>query len=83
MKFASPDRFDVMRPDTLLFILGGFAEPQPTWRDERRSRLARLRQLGVSNAEIGDCLGVKACSVATYARKLGLPPRSVGRSRRT
>jgi hypothetical protein len=71
----SARRFDIIRPDTLLFVLGGFAEPEPTARDRWLETVRCLRLAGVTNREIGDRLGVTAEDISHYAMKLGLPKR--------
>ena len=51
------DHFDIIRPDTLLFVLGAFAEPEPSPRERWVERLTKLRQLPLTDREIAERLG--------------------------
>ena len=68
-------RYAVIRLDTLLFTLGGFAEPEPTARELRTARFKKLWLAGVPGREIAAELGMGAPNVYTRAYKLGLPRR--------
>lgn len=67
----SDKRYAVIRMDTLLFTLGGFAEPPTHKRDLWLAKLKRMWAAGAKSSEIAEALGTTRGNILAHIHKYG------------
>lgn len=77
-----PGVLHIIRSDVLLWCLGGFAETEPSPREQLIERLKELLASDLSYREIGERVGKSEQIVAWWRWHLGLEKHHAGRRAR-